>query len=933
MAFPENEIAVFQDYLPDPLGDAVLATGAELSRTIAPLIRDPQDFAFPSQYDYYAPLTSDETARQVRAQQVDTARRGLLAALAPLLGGQPDAVTVVKRVNEDVVRHELEAALTTLAAAPQDGGLPPGAPAPDLGMASLAFTEESITFATLVLEEYPDPLDPRTTVEIATRGDEVLPGFSAWARLSADDIAHLVELFAFVADAFERTFRVGIMRAGLHTAAARPADGLAEHLALLARPELGDTRRKAVAIQASFAGLALGDALFRRVTTRDDERRADAAREYAAAVARLDAHGVAAENPLRVQIEQHAQMQTAKLDSGFNVLGYSDGYVPILRGDVLKAAAQLRLEEADAAVRQYVAFKSSAQEIQDRLRELDFQADVKTKELDILDGEIRNAEDQKEIAATRRDHVADQLDDLNLTLAADIGGALIGATASAFFAQGKDGHTGGTSVPGIAGAFSGAITAVAGYIGRRDDLEFQKAISDIEHRIAERDVAIAQGRREIAAATLEFMGQQVRRIQARELGADLFFAAAESFRALAERHLNAAIQWAYLYERAVIFKRLTDDEHHIRFEYASGPGGLLTAVETLREGLTAVEEADVPQTKFQLLAETFSLRSWFPLEFAQLLATGAMDFTFSLFELNKRRPGVHRQRIKQVDVKVQFPPPSGFTGRLIHNGSFMLRDRDTTLAATTFMPSDEELQAALDALGAGAAQGIPIGGVIPFVLDLDSIELSADPAGGDADPAAQALIEGYGPAANWRLEIENVDMRHISDVLLTITFLIPESDQRLAAKVKELIAAEEAQVLFPDEPPDLISPFSLRDRFPAEFAQLANGGAELVLGPDDFPAAATGRRLKTAVVQAIDADGKGVAGIGLEFSRPGTAFARAGTTGATGFSEDLTGPVSVLAPADRPDADGAYLLHIPDPSELQRLHDLLLLVVYEYGRP
>jgi hypothetical protein len=925
--FPENEIAVFQDYLPEPLYVAVLNTVAELGRTIVPLIRDPQEFAFPGQFDFYGPLTDVEAARQVSAQQVDAARRRLLASLAPLVGATPDAIAVLYGINQDALQHELERALGTL-----KDGLPPGVPAPDLSSAALAFTEQSITFATLVIEERPDPFDPRVTIEITSRGDEVLPGFSAAVRLTPDHLAQLADLFAFVAGAFERTFRVGFMRGALHTGAGRPAEGLAEYIALLGQPGLSEPRRKAVAIQSATAGVALGDQLFRRAVAPDDARRADARREYAAAIGRLDEHGVATDNPLRVQIEQQAQMQIAKLDSGFNVLGYNDGYVPILRGEVLKGAARLRLEEADSAVKQYVAFKNTAQEIQDHLRDLDFQSDVKAKELAVLDNEIANAEDQADIATRREDHLSEQLDDLDVTLGADIGGALIGAAASTFLAADKNGEPGGTSVPGVAGAFSGLATTVAGYLARRHDLRFQKAISEIEHRIADRDVEIAHQRREIAAATLDFMGEQIRRIQARELNADLFFAAAESFRRLAERHLNAAIQWAYLYERAVIFKRLVEDEHHIGFEYAGGPGGLLTAVDALREGLTAVEEADVPQTKFQLLAETYSLRTWFPLEFAELLRTGAMDFTFSLFELNKRRPGVYRQRIKQIDVKVQFPPPSGFTGRLIHGGSFMLRDRDTTLAATTFMPSEEELQAALDALGAGASQGIPVGGVIPFVLDVDSIELSADPAGGEADPAAQALIEGYGPAANWRLEIENVDMRHISDVLLTITFLIPESDQQLAAKVKELIAEHETQVLFVEEAPDLISPFSLRERFPAEFAQLAGGSADFTLRPNDFPAAATQRRLKTAVLQAVDAAGKGVEGIALELSRPGTAFARTGTTGPTGFGEDLSGPLAVLEPADRPDVEGDYVVRLADPTQLQALDDLLLLVTYEYER-
>jgi hypothetical protein len=346
-----------------------------------------------------------------------------------------------------------------------------------------------------------------------------------------------------------------------------------------------------------------------------------------------------------------------------------------------------------------------------------------------------------------------------------------------------------------------------------------------------------------------------------------------------------------------------------------------------------VADLNLPITKFQFLTETYSLRSLFPVEFAGLLSTGQMDFTLSLYEMSKRRPGVYRQRIKRVDIELQFPPPSGFTGRIRHSGSFLLRDRDTALQAQTFMPTVGELQAALDALGAGASQGIPIGGVIPFVLDVDTIELSPNPtppALSDPDPDALMPIEGYGPAGDWRLEIENVDLRFISDALMHVTYVIPESDQPLATKVKSLLAAYETGVLLPGDARDLISTFALRTRFPAALGQLASGSALLTFAAHDFPAGITGRRLKTVVVQALDASRAGVSGVVVELTKPGTAFAVQRTTSADGFTESLAGAVPVLDSADRPDVDGDYELRVPDPAQLSRIDDLLLLFVYEF---
>jgi hypothetical protein len=492
-------------------------------------------------------------------------------------------------------------------------------------------------------------------------------------------------------------------------------------------------------------------------------------------------------------------------------------------------------------------------------------------------------------------------------------------------------------VPGVAGALSGVAGMLAGYSARKDELKFQKEIGQIGAGIARRDLAIARLGKQIVETTLDSLGERIQRIQNRELNPDLYYSAGEAFRALAQRHLDMSILWAYLFERSVAFLRLEPELRRIQLDYAGGAGGLLTAPERLRGDLSDVVEKNVPITKFQFLTETYSLRSLYPLEFNRFLQTGRMDFALSLYELSKRRPGVYRQRIKRVQVELQFPPPAGFTGRIRHRGSFLLRDKDTTPApgAGHFLPTADELAQALASLGPGASQGVPIGGVIPFLLDVDTLELSVDAAPadlGDAAPEALAPIEGYGPAGDWTLEVENVDLRFITDALLRITYTIPESDEPLSIRVKGLLADFERELLAGDAR-DLISPFSLRQRFPDALAQLAGGPAQLVLARADFPSGITALRLKTVVAQALDDDRKGIDGLALEISKPGTAFHLERTTSAGGFSEDLSAELPVLPPGQRPDVEGAYALRLTGPAPSRPVKDILLFFLYEFQEP
>ena len=273
---------------------------------------------------------------------------------------------------------------------------------------------------------------------------------------------------------------------------------------MIRNASIGAVRRRYAALRAGEAHLAQGDAIFRGVDGAGDPDREVAARAYRQAVHVVDAAGVAPENPWRQDIARRSQLQLGKLRAAFNILGYRASYVPVLRPPALQESAERRITAAKDAVTRFETFKSKADQIQDVMRRLDFERDVRQGDLRIADLEVADARNRSGIAGTQVDRIAKQREDLKIKLGADLTGALLGAAGFAFLA-GSTGGLGaaaggtilGTSIPGIVGALSGAGSAAADYHARQDDLEFQEDDLQIEHRIADRDVEIAQQRHEI----------------------------------------------------------------------------------------------------------------------------------------------------------------------------------------------------------------------------------------------------------------------------------------------------------------------------------------------------------------------------------------------------------------------------------------------------
>lgn len=917
--FTENDVAVLRDDLPDTLHAKLRLLRTALARTSAADVPSAADLS-----DVGTTLSGAARAAQDKAASVNKARRAVLSAFGRGGFGQADkprALALLGDTTGGLLRHDLDAALAAVRA------LSAEPPVPGIGLVR-ATLGRAVTAGELpyrvsrVTKVITLPNGKQKEIRVTER--RTLPALETAAIPTAAEIGVLLDAQAMLEPTEERAFRIGLLHAEVLAARDEYAAAVDAYRRLLPAMPAGGTRpdrEKFAALRAGFAALAMGDLLFRRSRVPDAAARAAIRAAYDTAAALVSGHDIAPENPLRRHVEDTAAARIAMLDAGQNVLGLREHVVPILRPAALRALAERRLAAAREAVDRFETFKLRADQIQDALRDLDFQQDIKARELEINATQVGKAREQIAIVETQIEQIRAQRESLDTLTLVQLAGHVFSAATAPTGAQGLQ------SVPGLA-------STIAGYQARKQDLAFSQAIAERQASLAARDLRIAQIGLRITEATIDFLEDRVRRIQDRELDADLYYAVAGTFRALARRHLDEAVGWAFQFERAVAFLRLAPDLRVIRFDYGDGPQSLLAAPSLLQEDLLRVAEHDVPVTKFQLLTEQFSLRTLFPVEFARFQQTGRMDFALSLYELSKRRPGVFRQRIKRVRVELQFPPPTGFTGRIRHRGSFLLRDRETTPepGVGRFLPAAAELQAAFDAIGDGAAQGVPIGGVLPCLLDVDTIELGLeqpdDPD--DAEPDAFTPIEGYGPAGDWTLEVENVDLRFITDAVLRITSVIPESDEALGARVTGLLRAFEAELLAGDAL-DLIAPVPLRQRFPDALAQLARGDeARFELTRADFPAGITDLRLKAVLVQLLDGTRKGVAGVALEIAGPAANVRLDRVTGDDGLSEDLTRDLPVLARDARPSVEGPYVIRARDATAVAAVRDATVFLVFEF---
>jgi hypothetical protein len=505
----------------------------------------------------------------------------------------------------------------------------------------------------------------------------------------------------------------------------------------------------------------------------------------------------------------------------------------------------------------------------------------------------------------------------------------------------------------------GAAGMVFGHVARQKELEFQRRLAEVDGVIAKLEAQIAGSEVDIANKRVRFLQDKLA-FGGGRLDKDLYYALAQVYEQLAERQVEAAIRYAYLYERAMAFFLGRPGIDHIRLDYRSADGSLdfgedadgrlITAADLLDEDVLRVteEQADLDpvDVRHAFTEPPFSLAREFPIEFSRFLQTppgqtARMDFVISFHQLSKRRPDCHQVRIIKVVVKIpSIAAAANFAGTLTHWGRFLVRDRDDTLAESTvrLLPTPAQVEAALAEQQKGGTAQAAIGGVIPYALAHQPI-----PFGVPSDVTSQfteftlGAFEGYGPAGPWQLELRNVNVRNLSDITLIFDLEAATDAVALEERVEPLIAAYEQELadeFVEGETLDRLSVISLRKQFRDAFEAMGTGTGMFELGPqhfDDEDFDGANARVRTVVAQALGADRVGVAGVGLEIAKPGTGFLLARTTGEGGFSEDLgQGRPPVQPPENRPPGVGTWQVRLPDPTQFDALGDLVLFFVCDF---
>lgn len=782
-----------------------------------------------------------------------------------------------------------------------------------------AFNSSPVNFMSVEFVDNPTPGKPPIKIETPAS----IPAY-AGPKPSAAPGQRLVDWNEFLSKGPEHGFQTDLLQAEINVGLLKFDQAISLYEKLLAATSFGSPRHKFVSLRAAFAHLALGDQLFRKQRVLSEQDRQVIADRYDKAVQLPQENGVSPDNPLRQQVEAHANQQKAKLENTLNYLGLYDAFVPNQRFTTIQQAASTQIAAAKASVEAFKTFLTRADEEKEKESDLQFQRTEEQANLQILtkkqaiatlsiekiDEQLSAIEDQEKFLA-----IQTLLNNFRPVLEAAVPNP--GAAAS--------------SVTGFVGNF-------VNFLDQNEQLRHQRRMAQIDRQMAGVQVQIASLERRISELRIDFYGQKLEFLQGKRLNADVLYELAVLNEQRAVRQVEAAIFLAYLFERALAFFLGEIDLRHIQFDYLDRPLGILDAASALEEDFNRLgqELTDITQEKFDFFEETISLRESYPIQFSRFLQTGEIDFSYSLFQLSKRRPATHQCRLREVGVEIRgLLPPTGFSGTLTHNGRFLVRDRLATILdsnVTRLIPTEEEISHALEeqrrqGLAAGA-----IGGVLFYTLGPDAKELSQKTQFVSPPPTSVTLdiFEGIGPTGLWHLEIREHGKLAISDILLHFAIVSRESDTLvLEPKVEEMVRSFQKELAEGDLL-DQISTFALRENFPDTFFALQNGQADLILAPENFPNGLTNLQVKLVVAQALDQNGKGVPGIALEISRSDHAFTQTRLTRADGFSEDLDTAPQMLPRDQRFPLTGTWQIRLANPAQFSQLGNLRLFFMYAF---
>jgi hypothetical protein len=804
---------------------------------------------------------------------------------------------------------------------------------------NVAFRTTPVEFTEWVPIPRPDEPD-----EVAPR-PRTLPGYHLGPVPTEEQRNQILAFNIFLSQAAERRFRLGLLLGEAYAGLRRFREAQQVYSLLLGSPD-GRTpsELKFLAIRAGMAHLASGDSRFHSSRNLSAVTQIFAREDYENAISVVEENRVSPLNPVHAQIVDYARNRLAMLGAGINFLGLRDSFVPVFRHEFLLQRTTEHIARAQDAVQKFVTYQT-------KFDDLNAAEQQTTFELGVAQAGVDTAVDRQGIVTKQIDRTQIQIDEISSHQ-----GPFAWDNVSKVFDLAAKAVSTGSIVGAIGVGGVGLVSMALDYESRQQQLDFQKRLAQVDQTIANLQAGIAASEVDIANKRVQFL-QAKRAFGGGRLDKDLYHALAQVYEQLAERQVEAAIWYAYIYERAVAFFLAKPGISHIQLDYRSSnralnaDGELIAAADLLNEDVSKVTDElvgiDSTDVRTPFTEPPFSLAREFPLEFSRFVQTppgqtARMNFLISFHQLSKRRPDCYHVRIiNKVVVRIpSIAASANFAGTLTHWGRFLSRDRQSTLDASTvrLIPTPAQVDDALrEQQQAGTAQ-VAIGGVIPYALDKKDVPFGV-PSEVTSQFTKYALdaFEGYGPAGLWQLELRNVNVRNIADITLTFDLEAAADVVGLEAKVEQLIGSYEQELadqVVDGETLDRMKVFSLRRQFRDAFDALRTGTGTFQLTPqhlDDQDFDGTNAKIRTVIAQALDPNGVGVAGVKLEIAKPGTNFLIARQTSADGLSVDFSqGRPPIEPPANRPAGPGTWQVRLPDPTQFNTLGDLVLFFVSDF---
>ena len=270
--------------------------------------------------------------------------------------------------------------------------------------------------------------------------------------------------------------------------------------------------------------------------------------------------------------------------------------------------------------------------------------------------------------------------------------------------------------------------------GRQEMYETDQGKGMPELRDLERSVTLAENRiflavqsefisgleTEIARLRSKRIGKMLDLIDAPEFDRKTYLAMASTVDQVRDWYLDEATRVGYLAEKALAFELDEPDLQQFKLDYGfygqSASTMLLVDLQAMythqRDALRERHAADEP------ISHPISLRQLYPVEFARLIQSGVTHFATNLYDFDRDHPGTYGRRIARVDVEVHaLSGPDGIKGSLTHSGSFLMRNKEGTLATNRLLPSAKEIEEALQGARENGLAAVRLPGVTAYTLE------------------------------------------------------------------------------------------------------------------------------------------------------------------------------------------------------------------------